>query len=74
VSGTAGQPAATCSRAGCRDEARWLVAWRNPRIHSVERRKEWVACDAHVGYLRDFLAARDFPLQVSALPVVGGRA
>lgn len=58
----------TCSRAGCRDDARWLISWRNPRIHAADRRKEWVACDAHVGYLRDFLAARDFPLDVAPLP------
>lgn len=57
----------TCSRAGCRDAARWVIAWRNPRIHTADRRKEWTACDAHVGYLRDFLAARDFPLRVSEL-------
>jgi hypothetical protein len=57
----------TCSRAGCRADATWVIAWRNPRIHGPERRKEWIACDAHVGYLRDFLATRDFPLEVSAL-------
>jgi hypothetical protein len=56
-----------CSRAGCRAPAAWVIAWRNPRIHTPDRRKEWSACDEHVGYLRDFLAARDFPLQVSAL-------
>jgi len=58
---------AVCSRAGCREAARWLVEWRNPRIHAVDRRKLWAACDAHVGYLRDFLAARDFPVAVRAL-------
>ncbi len=55
-----------CSRAGCRDAAAWLVRWRNPRIHSADRRKVWSACDAHVGYLRDYLAARDFPVEVVA--------
>jgi hypothetical protein len=59
--------AATCSRAGCRDDARWQVIWRNPRIHSADRRKIWAACDAHVDYLHDYLAARDFP--VEALPL-----
>lgn len=56
---------ARCSRAGCRVDAVWRISWRNPRIHSPERRKEWLACDEHVGYLRDFLAARDFPLEVA---------
>ena len=46
-----------CSRAGCRAEARWQVVWRNPRIHEASRRKIWTACDAHVAYLRDYLAA-----------------
>lgn len=56
-----------CSRAGCRTAARWQVIWRNPRIHSVDRRKVWTACDAHVDYLRDYLAARDFPVEVAPL-------
>lgn len=60
---------ATCSRAGCRDVAVWRIDWRNPRIHTTDRRKTWVACDEHVGYLREFLAARSFPLDVSALEV-----
>lgn len=59
---------AICSRAGCRDGAAWQVIWRNPRIHAADRRKIWTACDAHVGYLRDYLRARDFPVQVAALP------
>ncbi len=65
---------AECSRAGCRDTATWLITWRNPRIHAADRRKEWVACDAHVGYLRDFLAARDFPLDVGPLTPEGASA
>lgn len=56
-----------CSRAGCRAEACWQVVWRNPRIHEASRRKIWTACDAHVAYLRDYLAARDFPVEVVAL-------
>jgi hypothetical protein len=55
-----------CSRAGCRAEALWQVVWRNPRIHTTDRRKVWAACDEHVTYLRDYLAARDFPVQVVA--------
>lgn len=58
-----------CSRAGCRATAEWVVAWRNPRIHTADRRKLWSACDAHVAYLREFLAARDFPVEVSRLEV-----
>ncbi|SJM60622.1 hypothetical protein CZ774_10060 [Frigoribacterium sp. JB110] len=38
--------------------------WRNPKIHSADRRKVWLACDEHVTYLREFLASRSFPLEV----------
>ncbi len=55
-----------CSRAGCRQTAQWQVVWRNPRIHDPDRRKVWAACDAHVTYLRDYLAARDFPVHVES--------
>ena len=58
---------ATCSRAGCRAAASWRVDWRNPRIHSADRTKTWVACDEHRDYLRDFLAARDCPVAVAPL-------
>lgn len=65
---------ARCSRAGCHDVANWLVVWRNPRIHTPDRRKTWSACDAHVDYLRDYLAARDFPVEVEALSDRGDAA
>lgn len=57
----------TCSRAGCRAVARWRIDWRNPRIHTADRVKSWVACDDHRDYLRDYLAARDFPVSVHPL-------
>lgn len=53
-----------CSRAGCRSAATSQVVWRNPRIHSADREKIWLACDDHVAFLRDYLAARDFPVTV----------
>ena len=60
----------TCSRAGCRSVATQRIQWRNPRIHSGDRRKVWLACDEHVGTLSDFLLARAFPLEV--LPMEAG--
>lgn len=54
----------SCSRAGCRTHAAWRIDWRNPKIHAADRRKTWLACDEHVDFLREFLAARDFPLVV----------
>ncbi len=59
-------PADICSAAGCRATAAHRVLWRNPRIHTEDRVKTWLACDAHVEHLRDFLAARDFPVRVIA--------
>ncbi|WP_405372732.1 MULTISPECIES: hypothetical protein [unclassified Microbacterium] len=56
---------AQCSRAGCRDLAAWQVIWRNPRIHAADRQKVWAACDAHVEFLRDYLATRSFPVRVA---------
>lgn len=53
-----------CSRAGCRNAATRQVVWRNPRIHTADREKIWLACDEHVDFLRDYLAARDFPVAV----------
>jgi hypothetical protein len=63
-----GEPEAlTCSRANCRETAVWRIEWRNPKIHSEDRVKVWLACEEHVAFLRDFLAAREFPLQVVPL-------
>jgi len=56
-----------CSRAGCTDDAAWNVNWRNPKIHGAERVKVWLACDEHREFLAEYLAARDFPVQVTPL-------
>jgi hypothetical protein len=68
VIGLGGEPEPlTCSRAGCRERASWRIEWRNPRIHTADRVKVWLACDEHVDFLREFLAAREFPLSVVAI-------
>lgn len=54
-----------CSAKGCRAAATWTLSWRNPRIHTADRVKEWLACDEHRPTLADFLARRDFPLEVT---------
>lgn len=74
-----GAPSETheCSRAGCRSRAERAILWRNPKIHTPDRRKTWLACDEHLEYLREFLAARSFPLEVvpvSELPVAPSAA
>jgi hypothetical protein len=70
-----GEPEAlTCSRAGCSETAAWRIEWRNPKIHTEDRVKVWLACDEHVDYLREFLAARDFPLAVVPIDGAGNGA
>lgn len=57
----------TCSRARCPEPAGWQIEWSNPKIHKDGRTKSWLACDAHLDFLREFLAARDFPLTITTL-------
>jgi hypothetical protein len=38
----------------------WALLWNNPKLHTVDRRKVWVACDDHRGSLSGFLTARGF--------------
>ena len=58
-------PSGGCSRAGCREQATWRIDWRNPRIHTGDRFKTWLACDEHVEFLRGFLESRSFPVSVA---------
>ena len=63
----------TCSRAGCTRTAQFNVNWRNPKIHSEDRVKVWLACDEHQDYLSEYLAARDFPVVVTPIGEVVDR-
>src|SRR5215212_11736144 len=47
----------TCSAKGCTAPAAWAVLWNNPRLHTPERRKTWLACEEHRESLSNFLAA-----------------
>ena len=49
-----------CSAKGCQADAVWDLQWNNPKIHTPERRKSWLACDEHRASLSDFLGARGF--------------
>lgn len=53
-----------CSRKDCRAPAQWVLVWNNPRVHTPDRRKTWLACDDHREYLSDFLGRRDFLREV----------
>ncbi|WP_328530234.1 acetone carboxylase [Nocardioides sp. NBC_00368] len=55
-----------CSAKGCQDSGSWELQWNNPKIHTPERRKIWLACDAHKESLSDFLGARGFLKDVVA--------
>jgi len=49
-----------CSAKGCRVAAQWQLLWNNPKIHTPDRRKTWLACDEHRASLETFLGARGF--------------
>jgi len=49
-----------CSARGCAAPASWALLWNNPKLHTPERRKTWVACADHKVSLSDFLGARGF--------------
>jgi hypothetical protein len=57
-----------CSAKGCQQAAAWALLWNNPKLHTPDRRKTWVACDDHRQSLSDFLAARNFLKDVEPLP------
>jgi hypothetical protein len=50
----------TCSARGCQADAVWVLLWNNPKLHTPDRRKSWLACEEHRTTLGDFLAARGF--------------
>lgn len=53
-----------CSAKGCRAAAVHAVVWNNPKLHTAERRKVWLACDEHQKSLADFVALRGFLIEV----------
>lgn len=65
-----------CSSKGCPADAVWALVWNNPRLHTADRRKTWVACDEHREHLSGFLTARGFlreVVPVADAPVDPGR-
>ncbi|NEA43355.1 hypothetical protein [Streptomyces sp. SID11385] len=56
-----------CSAKGCREAAVWVLAWNNPKVHTPERRKTWLACGEHRETLGQFLGVRGFLKDVVAL-------
>jgi hypothetical protein len=58
----------TCSARGCQAEAAWSLLWNNPKLHTPERLKTWLACDVHRDTLGEFLRARGFLRAVEPAP------
>ncbi|HLS02920.1 MAG TPA: hypothetical protein VK054_13250 [Beutenbergiaceae bacterium] len=56
-----------CSRKACRSHADWAVLWNNPKLHTPDRRKTWLACNDHKEHLETFLSARSF--WIETIPV-----
>jgi hypothetical protein len=56
-----------CSARGCRARAVHALRWNNPKLHTPDRRKTWLACDAHLPTLTQFLDARGFLREVESL-------
>jgi hypothetical protein len=61
-----------CSAKGCRAPAQWQLRWNNPRLHTTERRKTWLACDDHRESLGRFLDVRGFLREVEPFPSDSG--
>jgi hypothetical protein len=56
-----------CSARGCRTRARWALRWNNPRLHTTERRKTWLACEEHLAGLTEHLGVRGFLRETEAI-------
>jgi hypothetical protein len=57
-----------CSAKACRASAVWQLRWNNPKLHTPDYRKTWLACDDHRESLGAFLDARGFLREVSPFP------
>jgi hypothetical protein len=53
-------PDLVCSARACSHHAEWALRWNNPKLHTPERRKTWLACDDHRESLSQFLSLRGF--------------
>ena len=54
----------TCSAKACRNHAAYGVVWNNPKLHTPDRRKVWLACEDHRERLSSFVALRGFLIEV----------
>lgn len=61
---------ALCARKGCRAGATWQLLWNNPRIHTPQRRKVWLACEEHREWLEEYLKTRELWKETQPFKVV----
>jgi hypothetical protein len=61
----AGPAEPQCSSKGCRESASWALLWNNPKLHTPDYRKTWLACDTHRTTLGNFLEVRGFLREVT---------
>jgi hypothetical protein len=54
-----------CSARGCQAPAVHELRWNNPKLHTSDRRKIWLACDEHRQSLAEFLSARNFLKEIA---------
>ncbi|MFD0517067.1 hypothetical protein [Paractinoplanes durhamensis] len=54
-----------CSAKGCRAAASWALRWNNPKLHTADYRKTWLACEQHRESLGEFLSLRGFLREVT---------
>lgn len=54
------KPDLVCSAKRCRHHAEWALQWNNPKLHTTDRRKTWLACPDHLTSLSEFLSVRGF--------------
>lgn len=58
---------ATCSARGCTRIATYDLRWNNPKLHTPDRRKSWLACEEHRSTLGEFLQLRGFLREIETL-------
>ena len=66
---------AICSAKGCTADAVWDLGWNNPKLHTPDRRKVWLACEDHKTSLGEFLSIRGFLVETvpaDAIPATAG--
>lgn len=56
-----------CSAKACHRDAVHVLVWNNPKVHTPEREKTWVACDEHRTSLSEHLDVRGFLKRVDPL-------